>query len=141
MRSSDTPERSVRARDGFTMIEIVMAMGLVAFLLTAIMAIVGQSFVLSSSNHDSATAIKEAQVVMNDVRVAVRAAVVFPDDVLAAFPPGVLSPPRTTLPGEIVTISYEDVSASPLLITVRIQFTDDRGHLFTKSLTTALTNF
>lgn len=141
MCSTNMPDRSVRARDGFTMIEIVMAMGLVAFLLTAIMAIVGQSFVLSSSNHDSATAIKEAQIVMNDVRVAVRAAVVFPDDVVAAFPPGVLNPPRTTLPGEIVTIAYEDIAASPLLVTIRVQFTDDRGRLFTKSLTSAFTNF
>lgn len=123
---------------GFTIIELMMAMGLFALVIVALMAAVTNAFVLVQLSSDRAPAIKEAQIVLNNLKISADQAAVFPADVVTAFPVGVLVPPRTTLPGEIVTITYADPLATPLFATVTVQWVTPQGRPLTESLSTVL---
>lgn len=124
---------------GFTILELTIAMGVLALVMVGLMAAVTNSFSIVQLSSDRTPAIKEAQIALNNLKLSASQAAVFPGDVVAAFPVGVVFPPRTTLPGQIVTVSYVDPLADPLFVTVTVQWTNVQGRPLRESLSTVLT--
>jgi len=128
-----------RIRSGFTLIEMMLAMAIFAFVLVGWMSVMLHSFRLVQHSDMRIEAVNEAQTVMNLIRSANTDPDNFPEIVTNAFPAGVLSPARDTLPGQVVTISYQNTN--PLTVTVAVQYTENNGRTQTETLSTLLSNF
>lgn len=120
---------------GFSVIEVILAMGVFAFVFLSLMGSVASAYVLSMENRDRATAVKEAQAVVNNIRAARDQGIAVPDGVVAQFPAGPLNPPRAALPLQVTTIAYTDPAASPLTVTVTVQWSTDSGRTLREQLT------
>ena len=123
---------------GFTIVELILSLGIFAIAIAALMGTVASSFALVEISSDRAQGVKEAHSVLIDIKLSASQAALFPDDVVAAFPAGALVPARTVLPGEVVNISYVDPAATPLLATVSVQWTNAQGRVLTESVGTVL---
>ena len=128
-----------RTRSGFTLIEMMLAMAIFALVLVGWMSVMLHSFRLVQHSDTRIEAVNEAQTVMNLIRSANTDPNNFPETVTNAFPAGVLSPARDTLPGQVVTISYQNTN--PLTVTVAVRYTENNCRTQTETLSTLLSNF
>ncbi len=126
--------------DGFTLVEVILAFGLLAFMVSGIMLAVATSFASVTGTNDRAQAIMDGQAVINGIHASAAGAVAFPADTVAAFSAGVMNPNPSNLPNSQVTIAYEDPLANPLVVTVSVQYTTEKGYVVTEMLTTAVGN-
>ena len=137
----------VASRDGFTLIELMLAMSILVVLLLAWMSVLLESFTLIRVTDGQIASVNEAQLVMNQIRGANLDSADFPANVTTAFPAGELDPARATLANEVVTITYTDangvadITANPLFVTVAVQYIGSNGRLFTDTLSAVLTDF
>ncbi len=124
--------------DGFTLLEIVIAFSIFSVMFLALMGGVASSYSNVMNSGDRTVAIKEAQIVLNTIRLARDQGIAVPAGIVAAFPVGPLVPPRTTLPNEVVTITYANTAVSPLTVTVTVQWSTAEGRIYSETLTSIL---
>ena len=131
----------ISSKAGFTLIETLIAMGILTLVLLGWMSVMLQSFRLVQETDDRISAINEAQTVLNLLRISSTDPALFPGEVVAAYPAGELSPARTELSGEVVTVSYVDSTANPLSVTITVDYVNNNGRAQTEILSTLLSNF
>jgi prepilin-type N-terminal cleavage/methylation domain-containing protein len=124
--------------DGFTLLEILIAFSIFSVMFLALMGGVASSYSNVMNSGDRTVAIKEAQIVLNTIRLARNQGTAVPAGIVAAFPVGALNPPRTALPNEVVTITYANTAVSPLTVSVRVQWSTAEGRIYSETLTSIL---
>lgn len=124
-------------REGFTLIELIIALGVIAVVFAGVLGVVAQSFTMVTSSDDRVTAIKVAQTQIVALREVARD--VGLAQVLLSFPPGAaIAPPPAVLNGEAILFQYVNVAGDPLLVTVTVTYTANNGRQLSESLATAI---
>jgi len=124
--------------DGFTLLELVIAFSLFSIMFLALMGGVVSSYSNVINSGDRTIAIKEAQIVLNNIRLARDQGTAVPAGIVAAFPAGPLVPPRTVLPNEVVIIGYGNAAISPLTVTIQVQWSTIEGRIYSETLSSIL---
>ena len=113
---------------GFTLIEIMIAMGILALVLLGLMSATLRAFRLTQETDNKIQAINALQTVLNQVKAAKSLPGDFPGNVTGAFPAGEFTPDEEVMPNQTITIAYEDALANPLVVTVEIQYAIALNH-------------
>lgn len=138
MTHAHTPRKKRAASRGFTLLELTIAMALFAVVLGATaQSLVTYHAALEMQNMRSVAA-QNARSVLADMRSA-RDNGPFPEVLLNGWPDGAVVEGASTLPGENIVVTYTDVTANPLEVTVVSTFPDMRGRPVRVQLGTALT--
>ncbi len=139
-RSKDTDASPAGFREsaGLSLVEVTLALGILAYALTAMMQVSGSVLVNGSINRHRTEAMLKAKTVMGEIRTLRDSGASIPQDILEAFPPGPIQENTPTLKGELVTVSYDNPNATPLFVTVTVQWTDMRGRVMTEPLSTVI---
>lgn len=134
------PRFAQEDREGFTLVELVMAMAIFTVVLGATaQALVSYYAALDTQNQRN-TALRHCAAVISQMRdVRDRSTGNFPAAITTQWPDGAVIDGAGTLPREIIDVDYVDPNANPIEVTVRSQWVDLRGRPMTVSVTTMLT--
>lgn len=127
-----------KKQSGFTLLEIIIAFSLFSIMFMALMGGVASSYSNVVNSGDRTVAIKEAQIVMNNIRLARDQGAAVPGGIVAAFPAGALNPPRNVLPNEVINIAYTNAALTPLTVTVQVQWATSEGRVYTETLSSII---
>ncbi len=123
---------------GLTLVEVVVAMGILAFAITAMLQVSVSHLLNGSINRHRTEAVLDAQLVLDDIRALRDTGVSVPVGLVEAFPAGALALDAATLPEEQVTIAYADPGAAPLEVTVTVEWVEMNGRPMNEMLTTMI---
>lgn len=130
------------SKEGFTLIELTIATAILAIVLLALVSATLQAFLLLEDSDERVVAVNEAQIVLNQLRIANTDDDLFPGNVVGDFPAGDLDDAdRDALNGETITIAYEDETTNPLNVTIIVGYIGSNGRNKTEILNTYLSNF
>lgn len=126
-------------QEGLTLLELTVALALFAIVLGATAQGLISYHVAMDMQAQRCTAAQNCRSFLSDMRRTRDANPdAYPETILEEYPEGTEFP--GTLPGERLTVEYEDPSANPLEVTVRSRSIDLRNHEVTVSLSTNLTD-
>lgn len=128
----------LNGRAGFTFVELMIAL----FVLTAmIAAYVGANCAAQQTGeemHQRTVALQDANRVIEQMRDASKTGA-FPDNVIAAFPQNNQVAGISNLSDEVVTVTYANATANPLVATVTVSWTSYNGRSFSEEVKTYIT--
>jgi len=130
-----------RRESGTTLLELTFALALFAIIMgSAAQTLVTYYASLDLQNQRNVAA-QHCRAVLSDMR-ALRDAGTgdFPDVIVEQWPNGSEVVGLGTMLNEVVTVTYEDDTADPLVVTVQSSWLDMRGRSFSMQVSTVLTN-
>ena len=120
---------------GFTLIEVVITVAVVAF---ALVAYLGANYAIekaSESAYQKSVAIQDAQQTLERMR-STAATGTFPGNVTSAFSGSISG--YSNLPSETVAVSYVDATANPLDTTVTVTYLQNGTRTVTNTIRTLI---
>jgi prepilin-type N-terminal cleavage/methylation domain-containing protein len=131
----------IRNSAGFTLIELTVAIAIFAIVLgTAAQALVSYHATIHLQ-HQRNVATQNCKAILSQMRnVRNQAGAQFPNIITGTWADGQPVEGAGTMRGEQVVVTYTDVNANPLEVTVRSTFPDMRGRQVTTQISTRLTD-
>ncbi len=123
-------------KKGFTLLELVLAMGLLLPALFAIIGVNAYALRLGETSRMITKAVQDAHAVIEQMRGKSEQSLV---QVTAAYPNNQNVSGFSNLPSETVRVSYVDTAADPLVVTVTTSWTDHTGGSMSRILRTQIT--
>ncbi|MBI4395079.1 MAG: type II secretion system protein [Candidatus Omnitrophica bacterium] len=116
----------MKKKDGFTILEMLFALGII---IPAIFAVIGINYYMihaSENARQATTALQDAHSVIEGIRNSSAQGL---SRVIANYPNGqaVAAFTGLNLTNERITVSYANVNADPLVVTVTVTWTDPGG--------------
>jgi type II secretory pathway component PulK len=130
--------RQRRRSNGLSLVELVVAVAVIAFGVVTLMAQIEAAYRATNTSRETNKATAHLQAGMEKIISTPFNDIVstFPDD--SSIDMSNLEP-IDMMDGEYLTVSYEDASADPLVITVTVYWTSFDGRSLSRSLTTMRT--
>lgn len=130
--------RRARANNvGMTLIEVVFAVGILAFALVAVLGVLVQGHEANVLNRSRVLAFDEARAVVDGLRSLRDTGAIVPDELLKRFPEGKSMLDNGILDKAWRTIEY-DAKSLPMTVTVTVHWLDLRGREASVQLCTAI---
>lgn len=126
------------AMGGVTLVELIVAVAIIAFGVVTLMAQIEASYKITNVNRETNKAMAHLQAGMEKI-------ISTPfNDIVSKYPNGSTIDmsniePIDLMNGERLTVSYADVNADPLQITATVSWTSSDGRARTRTLTTMRT--
>ncbi len=131
--------RRNRNKDGFTLVELMVAMAIFSMVLGATAQALVSYYAALDTQDQRNTATRHCTTVLSQMREARAAAATFPGGITTLWPNTGVVAGVSSLPGEVVQVTYKSATADPLEVTVTSQFRDLRGRTLTVRVSTILT--
>ncbi len=123
---------------GLTLVEVVLALGILAFAFVAMLQVSVSLLVNGSINRHRTEAVLDAQVVLDDMRSLRDTGVAIPAELVDAYPAGPVELDSASLPYEEISVAYADPASAPLEVSVTVRWTEMNGRIMEETLTTVI---
>lgn len=123
---------------GFTLIEVVITVGVVGF---ALVSYLGANYAIEKASegaYQKSVAVQDAQQVIEHMRSLAQTGT-FPGNVTATYPNNATLLTYTNLNGESINISYANATADPLDVTVTVTYNQNSTRAISNSIRTLIT--
>ncbi|OGW76582.1 MAG: hypothetical protein A3J52_02795 [Omnitrophica bacterium RIFCSPHIGHO2_02_FULL_49_9] len=126
------------SRDGFSLIEAVIAIAVVAFSIFAILAANTRLQQRAQAVFERSIALQDANQALEQMRNTADSGT-FPNNVVSAFPNNSAVPGFANIASEQVTVSYANVTSDPLDVTVTVGWLENGVRQVSATLRTLMT--
>jgi len=131
------------SREGFTLIELTMAVAIFLVVLGATAQGLVSYYAIIATQHQRTVAIQDAKGILSQMRQLRDANPdEFPDSILAVFPDGLVIEDQgnANLPQQIIRITYTDITENPLEAMVQCTWRDAGGRTSQVQISTRITD-
>lgn len=128
----------LKSQNGFTLIEVMITMAVMAAALLAVLTANAMISQTSEGAYQRLVAIQDANQVIERMRNTA-ATGTFPGNVTAAYPNGGNVAGFTSLPNETVTVSYASAITNPLDVTVTVNYLENGRRAANTALRSVMT--
>ena len=131
-------KRSLMGRKGFTLIELMIALLVLTLMIAAYVGANCAAQRTGEEMHQRTVAIQDANRVIEQMRDASKTGT-FPGNVTAVYPQNGQVAGISNLLNEVLTVTYVNATANPLVATITVTWTSYTGRAFSEAVETYIT--
>jgi prepilin-type N-terminal cleavage/methylation domain-containing protein len=128
----------IKSQFGFTIIELMIALLVLTVMIAAFVGANGAAQRTAEEMNQRTVAIQDANRVIEQMRDSSKTGT-FPANVVAAYPQDGDAAGISSLLDEVITVTYADTTANPLVATVTVTWTTYTGRQYTEAVETYIT--